>query len=92
MNEQQQEPIVQQDFSIYEQEAVQKSEEKIIWFGEKHLSIKQRVYQFIATVVSVTLKNLVTKRSWQLTFFIWITITLPIGTYHLSKWIFNLFF
>lgn len=84
---------VQQEFDVFEQEKIKEAEqEKIIWFGEKHLPFKQRLYQFIATVVVVFLKTITMTPKGQFWFVVVLFITVPVGLYTSVKWIFNLFF
>lgn len=66
-------------------------ETKKLWFGEPHLSFRQRLYQFIATVFVTLVANLSMKLKWQIVFCIYLGIVCPIGTYVFIKWIINLF-
>lgn len=75
------------------QEFVESIERKqrMIWFGEKHLSFKKRLYQFIATFVIVVLRNFTGKLSWQFGLVFYLAIVCPIGTFVSIKWLINLF-
>lgn len=83
---------IQQDFEIHEAEEIKKSEEqKVQWFGEPNLPLKQRIYQFIATIIVVMAKNFMGKLNWQIGLVLGLIITVPVGTWTTIKWIFNLF-
>lgn len=87
-----QEPIIQSDFDSYEDKKIEESEKnKMIWFGEKHLPLKQRIYQFVATVFMVLAKNFMSKIKWQFGLVGYLIIVCPVGTYTSIKWIINKF-
>lgn len=83
---------IQQDFEIHEAEEIKRVEEQEVqWFGDPNLSLKQRIYQFIATIVVVLVKNFMGKIKWQIGLVVYLIIVCPVGTWTAIKWIFNLF-
>lgn len=86
------EPNVQHDFEFFEDKKIKESEEqKIQWFGESNLSIRQRIYQFVATVIMVAAKNFMGKINWQIGLVVYLGVVCPVGTWTAIKWIVNLF-
>lgn len=84
------------DFSDFEAEAIKEIQaSKIIWLGDKNLPFKKRLYQFIATLITVLLRNFTTKRNWQVGLFLYFLITVPVGTIvsvkSILRFILNLF-
>lgn len=83
---------IQQDFAIHEAEEIKRVEEETVqWFGESNLPLKQRIYQFIATIVVVLAKNFMGKIKWQIGLVLGLAIIVPVGTWTTIKWILNLF-
>lgn len=83
----------QVDFSEFETEKINEAiEQKINWFGDPNLSLKQRFFQFIAVLVSFILVSFGTKKLWQRSLVLYLIIVCPVGTYHAIKSIINFFF
>lgn len=84
-------PEIQPDhveFDTFEKDAVKEiKKNKIFYLDNGKFSFKR----FLATIITTTIANLMSKRTWQVPFFIWIMITIPVGTWVCVKWIINLF-
>lgn len=86
------EPNVQHDFDFFENKKIQEVEEqKMQWFGDSSLPLKQRIYNFIATIIMVGARNFMGKINWQIGLVIYLGVVCPVGTYTAIKWIVNLF-